>query len=153
MTTSRLVLHASILVAAALLPLANAWSQSVYKCTVDGKASYQTLPCAGQGKPLTIAPGPTEQDQKEAKARADAEKARLGSFGDASTRGGQWQPVGQQADCAQLNNARGEAFGQRNAAVRSSRQSNIDNSGAVGRSHDRIIAIESRMMQGGCRTN
>ncbi|MCX2860514.1 hypothetical protein OOZ63_01500 [Paucibacter sp. PLA-PC-4] len=145
--------HATILVSASLLPLANAWSQSVHKCTVDRKASHQTRPCAGQGQSLTIAPGPTEQDQKQARARADAQKARLGSFGDASTRGGQPQPVGQQADCAHLNKARGEAFGRRNAAVRSSRQSSIDNSGAVGRSHYRIVAIESRMMSGGCRPN
>ena len=126
------------------------WAQSVFKCTVGGKTIYQSSACAGQGKELEIPHGPSEQQIQEAKSRADAEKARTSSPLQSSQQGTQNQPVAAKADCARLNKERADAFGLRNATVRSSRESNLDQSASVDRAHDNIRRIERQMVIGGC---
>jgi len=54
-------------------------------------------------------------------------------------------------DCAKLNKERADAFGRRNATVRSSRESNIDQSATVNKEHEDIRRIESQMVYGGCK--
>jgi hypothetical protein len=135
----------------ALASHSHSWAQGVFKCTVAGKTTYQSSPCTGQGKELDIAPGPTEQQIQEAKMRANAEKARVGSPQPPARQRAQNQFVGRKVDCAKLNKDRGDAFGRRNAAVRSSRESNIDQSSTVSQAHDDIRFIENRILRDGCK--
>lgn len=145
-----------ILVAAFACAAFAAQAQGVFRCSEGGKTTYQSTPCAAQGREVTIAPPPSEQDVQAAKARADADKAR-GAQADAAQRHQQEpraglaaQPVGRKYDCEKLNKQRGDAFGRRNATVRDSRDSNIDKSASIQRDHDEIRFIESQMLKGGC---
>jgi hypothetical protein len=126
-------------------------AQGVFKCTVAGKTAYQSSPCAGKGKELEIAPGPSEQEVQEAKVRADAEKSRTANHQVPTQQRPQNQLLVKPIDCAKLNKERGDAFGRRNATIRESRQSNIDKSATVNRDHDDIRRIESQMVKGGCK--
>ena len=126
-------------------------AQSVFKCTVANKTVYQSSPCAGQGKELEIAPGPSEREMQEAKMRADAEKSRTATYQAPTQQRPQNQPVVKPVDCAKLNKDRGDAFGRRNATIRDSRESNIDKSATVNRDHDDIRRIESQMIRAGCK--
>lgn len=126
-------------------------AQSVFKCTADGKTVYQSSPCVGQGKELAIAPGPSEQEIQSAKTRANAERAGARSFEPPVTQRPADHPRVGTVDCAKLNQDRADAFGRRNGALRTSKDLNIDQSGAVDQSHNDIRRIESKMVQGGCK--
>jgi len=140
-----------LLAATAFLPAA-AGAQGVYKCSIDGKVSYQSSPCPTGGKAIDIASGPTETELAEARRRADAEKHRAAEVAAPTAR----QPslaVAGGVNCAQLNQSRAEAYGRRNGAVRSSKQSGIDDSTYVVQQQSRIDSLESRMARGGCKSN
>lgn len=132
----------------------------VYKCTEAGKTVYQPTPCAtGASKELSIDAGPTEDEARAAKARADQDKARAGSGNVASTPPSSNRPApmgidkgaSRPVDCAKLDQRRGEAYGRRNATIRDSRGSNIDKSSSVDRDNAEIRSIESQMSRGGCK--
>lgn len=146
------------LIAMAALPMAAAAQpQAVFKCVVDGKPAYQATPCvSGQGKELEIKAGPTDEQVREAKARAEAEKSRAGGY--QAPAAAPSRPMGDRAlaprrkpDCAQLNKQRADAFGRRNALYRDSRGFGIDRSPEVDREHSRIMDIERSMVSGGCQ--
>jgi hypothetical protein len=127
-------------------------AQSVFKCTVASKTVYQSSPCAGQGKELNIAPGPSESEVQEAKMRADAQKSRTATYPASTQQRPQNPPVVvKPVDCAKLNKDRGDAFGRRNATIRDSRESNTDRSATVNSDHDDIRRIESQMIRAGCK--
>lgn len=125
-------------------------AQGVFKCMVMGKTVYQSTPCVGQGKELEIAPGPSEQQMQEAKMRANADKARAGADQAPTAQTPGDQPMGRKVDCAKLNKERGDAFGHRNATVRDSRDTNINQSAAIDQYHEDIRRIESQMVKAGC---
>jgi len=143
---------ATVVLTLCLLPVAASQAQGVYKCDVGGKVSYQSSPCATGGKAVEINAGPTDEQVQEARKRADAEKARAASITLPSPQV-QQRPVARGVNCAQLNQNRAEAYGRRNAAVRSSQQSNIDQSDAVNRELSRIQSTESQLARGGCKVN
>ncbi|MGM9483329.1 hypothetical protein ACS5PN_19185 [Roseateles sp. NT4] len=138
-----------------LLAVPAAWAQGVYKCSVGGSTVYQSSPCATGGKEIEIKAGPSEAQVKEARGRADADKARVGTVTVAAPETGQpYQGApGGGVNCGQLSQARAEAYGSRNATVRGSRQSGIDQSAAVIQQQNRIASLESRMNRGGCTLN
>lgn len=126
-------------------------AQGVFKCTMAGKTVYQSTPCVGQDKELEIAPGPSEQQMQEAKVRANADKAKAGDYQAPTAQTPGDQPMGRKVDCAKLNKERGDAFGRRNATVRDSRDTNINQSATVDKYHEDIRRIESQMVKGGCK--
>lgn len=142
---------------AVLPPAAAAQQQGVFKCLTGGRPVYQATPCPeGQGKQLEIKPGPTDEQVREAKARADAERARAGSYQAqpvAASRPMRDRAVAQRrsTDCAQLNKQRADAFGRRNSAYRESRGTKNDRSSEVDREHDRIMDVERDMVKAGCQ--
>lgn len=142
---------ALLVLAAGLTPAARA--QGVFKCSVGGKTVYQSSPCPTAGKELEIKPGPTEEQMKEARTRADAEKARAAATPLVlpSAQDNQRQTVARPVDCNSLNKARADAYGRRNATVRASRDTNIDQSSAVSRYQDDIRRTESQMASSGCK--
>lgn len=139
----------------ALMMASIAHAQSVFKCTVAGQTVYQSTPCAGEGRVVPIAAGPSEAQAQEARQRAEADKSRAGTYKAPPVAApGQGQAVaGPRYDCAALNQQRGEAFGRRNAAIRSSRETNMDHSDVVSQQVGRIRSIEQKMVQGGCQPN
>ena len=146
--TARLALAAALAFAGA----GHAGAQGVFKCNVDGKTTYQSTPCAGQGKALELQKGPSEQQVKEAQSRANAEQSRAAQA-DTRRRLSQPEPArvaNTKVDCAALDKQRGDAYGRRNATVRASRQENIDQSGAVNRYQADIQRIEGQMARAGC---
>ena len=144
----------ALAILAFLLPCANASAQGVFKCMEAGKTVYQAAPCTGRGKAVEIAPGPTEQQVQDAKARANADKARSGAYVPVSPP--RQQPTHRphaprKIDCAELDQQRAAAYGRRNAALRSSRFSNMDHSASVDEDNNLIRSIEAEMMAGGCK--
>ena len=128
--------------------------QSVFKCTEDGKTVYQSAPCRHQGKEVAISAGPTAQQIADARRQADKEKSQTRSSrssGPDLRRPNLADRYVPPVDCKKLNEDRAFQFGQRNAALRHSRHSNQDASGIVQDAYRRIIEIESRMKQGGCK--
>ena len=136
--------------AGATLP---AQAQGVYKCSIGGKTAYQSSPCPTAGKELEIKPGPTEEQMKEARTRADAEKARAAATPLVlpSAQDNRSQTVARPVDCNSLNKARADAYGRRNATVRASRETNMDQSSAVNRYQQDIQRTESQMISSGCK--
>jgi hypothetical protein len=131
---------------------AQPWAQGVFKCSASGKTVYQAIPCEGKGKELVIPAGPTEQEIKEAKMRADADKARAaGGQAPSAQRPEDRQMVGNKVDCAKLNKERADAFGRRNNTIRESRSTNINQSSVVDKDNNDIRRIESQMVKGGCQ--
>ncbi len=130
-----------------------AQAQGVFKCSIGGKTAYQSSPCPTAGKDLEIKPGPTEEQMKEARTRADAEKARAAATPLVlpSAQDNPRQTVARPVDCNSLNKARADAYGRRNATVRSSRETNMDQSSAVNRYQQDIQRTESQMAQSGCK--
>lgn len=156
MTRHPILNRSSRAVALGLLLAASsaAWSQDVFKCTVAGKTVYQSEPCAGQGKALPLAAGPSAQEIDEARARAEAEKNRATSAGSpvvsTPSRNTGTPYTARKVDCAKLNQQRADAYGRRNATVREGRSDNIDRSGAMGQAQDTIRNTERQLNQAGC---
>lgn len=156
MTDLTTVRRTATLLFLALVPHSAAMAQGVFKCTVDGKTVYQAAPCAGQGKAVEIARGPSEQEVREAKRRADAEKSKTWELQAAHQQRAQEQAarpavVASGVDCNGLNARRGAAYGKRNGAMRMSRQDNMDRSSDVARAESEIQMIEAQMARSGCR--
>lgn len=136
------------------------WAQGVFKCAVNGKTVYQAEPCEGQGSSLQLQRGPSEQEVREARKRADADRASM-TAADArvrqraqqqqqTQRTAQSTVVASKADCASLDQRRAAAYGRRNGAFRMSRNHNVDLSRDVYAANDEIAMIEARMTQAGC---
>lgn len=147
--------HLAIAALSVLVPCGDAAAQGVFKCTEAGKTVYQAAPCAGQGTAIEIAPGPTVEQQQEAKTRANADKMRSGVYQPATRTPDQltyrlYAP--RKIDCAKLDQQRTTAYGRRNAALQNGRANkNSDQSSAVERDNNLIRSIEAEMMEGGCK--
>ena len=126
-------------------------AQGVYKCGSGAGTTYQSSPCPTGGQAVDIKPGPTPDQVQQARAHAAAEQARVGTVAAPAAATRPLQPVPRGADCAQLNATRANAYGNRNAAVRSSRNDNIDRSAAVTQQMARIQSAEGQMNRAGCK--
>ena len=73
-TQIRTLAHAAIAAVACLAAAGAVQAQSVHKCTVNGQVTYQAAPCAAGEAPVTLPPGPSTQEQQD--ARADASRQR-----------------------------------------------------------------------------
>jgi hypothetical protein len=155
-----------ILIASALLfSLAPAYcAAELYKCINDGKTTYQSDPCKGEGKEVHVAPAPSAEAVREAQARAanDAQAANMAGIQrhqremQAQYRAAaERQPTA--PDCAKLNKDVADAYGQRNGLNRASREmgvvsgelkNNLDQAAAT--NNQRIAQTQQAANQAGC---
>jgi hypothetical protein len=151
-----------------VLSLALAWplsalAQGVFKCVVDGKTVYQSSPCASDSKELIIPAGPSDQAAKDARSRANAEKARAArpAAGRQATPEKRGPPprTGKTVGCDELRKQRAAAFGRRNDALRDTRQpfrgirnlaEEKKNDAVVDKAMAEIQRLENQMQRGGC---
>lgn len=103
-------------------------AQSLFKCTVDGKVTYQSMACTKGGETLDVPPPPTAAQVKAAHARAQEDRERMEQLaarnraqreqrakeeeGDAKVAAAT-KPAAK-ADCGSLRSRREELYGQRN---------------------------------------
>lgn len=138
-------------IVAALIALPGAvGAESVFKCTVNGQTTYQAAPCVGKGGQVAIAPGPSEQQVRDAQQRAAAEKSQALSSSPLTQPSHRNQVARPQYDCGKLNQQRAQAYGRRNAILHTGRNANIDNPSGMSQAQQDIARVESRMSTAGC---
>lgn len=140
---------------AAALP---AGAQSLYKCTVDGKITYQSMACAKGGESLDVPPPPTAAQVKAAQSRAQEDRERMEQLavrnraqreqrareeeGEAKAAAANKAPA--KADCDKLRTRREELYGQRND---NRRAANLD---AMGETQKSIDKLETEYTKAAC---
>jgi hypothetical protein len=101
-----------------LLIGAGARAQTVFKCTVEGKTTYQSQACTTGGKALQVDPGPSAAEIQEAQQRATREKNDASAAGAAAVRR-ETSPTpgptsslrnGSSGNCATLNQQHADAW-------------------------------------------
>lgn len=145
----------------ALLSLAvgqQAAAQGLYKCTVDGKVTYQSMACAKGGEVLDVPPPPSAAQAKAAQTKAQEERQRVDQLAarnraereqrvredeaEAKTAAANAPPA--KADCAKLRTRREELYGQRND---NRRNSNLD---AMAETQKAIDLLEADYTKAAC---
>ena len=105
-----------------------ALAQTIYKCTAEGQTVYQSQPCATAGKRVSLEPGPTPSEIQEAQRRAINDRNRADAADAAASERELKSKAaakpsgpsrGNAGDCAALNRKYAEAWGRRNAYIRS----------------------------------
>jgi len=142
---------------AALLAPLHGGAQTIYKCVVDGKTVYQSEACPKAGKLVKLEPGPTAAEVEEATRRGEREKDRAGAAmavaaarqASAASAAAERPRSGPGADCAALNRAYAEAWGRRNAYVRSRAVNATD--GLAERTLDDVETAERNVKRAGCK--
>jgi len=140
-----------------MLAATQAAAQSLYKCTADGKVTYQSMPCAQGGEVLAVPPPPSPTQVREAQARNEearqqvqlaSERARLQREKDAKDDAAKAkEEAGKRAapgDCAKLKERRAVLYGERN---NHRRNANLD---AMGKTQDEIDRLEADYTKGSC---
>jgi hypothetical protein len=109
-----------------LLTLPAITQAQVYKCNVDGKTIYQASPCtAGKGSTVNIPRGPSEQDVKDAQARANADRSHgsaLNAPAKPAPKAEQPKAASRAGNCDELNRQYAELVRKRDNAVRLERK-------------------------------
>jgi len=133
---------------------AQAAAQTLYKCKVEGKVTYQSMPCAKGGEGLDVPPPPTPNQVREARERAEEDRAALARLNarlreqkekdDKAAAAAAAEPRVAKIDCVQLRTRREELYGQRNA---DRRNSNLD---AMSRTQTEIDKLEVDYTKGNC---
>lgn len=160
--------HRAAVLCIAVAAACSASAQGVFKCTKDGKTSYQSAPCeGGAGATVNIAPGPSQKELADAQMKATAEKNRAAEAQARHEQANQppapglkpglsMRPGVGTVDCSKLASDREQAYGRRNAGLHKGRQSTnpVSASSAdstVDQANAQIQSIESRMRAGGCK--
>jgi hypothetical protein len=139
-----------------LLIGASAGAQTVFKCTVEGKTTYQSQACTTGGKALQVDPGPSAAEIQEAQQRATKEKNDASAAGAAAIRR-ETQPTagptnslrnGASSNCATLNQQHADAWGRRNAFIRS-KSLNPNDAKSLGTISD-VEAAQRNLQRNGC---
>ncbi|SFF55119.1 hypothetical protein SAMN05518865_101433 [Duganella sp. CF458] len=109
-------------------------AQGLFKCTVEGKVIYQSMPCAKGGATLDYPPPPTAAQVKSAQARAQEDRERADELA-ARNREVREKKAKEEAEtareeaaskpapkqsCDSLRTRRAELYGQRNENRRNS---------------------------------
>jgi len=98
----------------------------VYKCMVDGKTVYQASPCAaGKGSTVNMPRGPSEQDIKDAQARANADRSHasaLNAPAKPSAKGEEPKAAPRAGNCDDFNQKYAELVRKRDNTVRLERK-------------------------------
>ena len=142
--------------AAGLAPL-QAGAQTIYKCVIDGKTVYQSEACPKAGKLVKLEPGPTAAEVEEATRRGERDKGRASAAmavaaarqASAASAAAERPRTGPGADCAALNRAYSEAWGRRNAYVRSRAVNATE--GLADRTLNDVETAERNVKSAGCK--
>jgi len=160
-----MAIHKALLLLAGVLAFGQAGAQSLYKCTVNGKVTYQSMACATGGEVLPVPPPPTPEQTRAAQLRAeearqqveqaaararvqreqaarDAAQAKLAQAPSQDPAQAGKPPA--KPDCSALRTQREELYGQRNA---DRRNSNLE---AMSRTQSAIDALEADYVKGKC---
>lgn len=119
---------ALVFAALSLAAASHAVAQGLYKCKVDGKVTYQSMPCAKGGEVLEVPPPPSAAQTKAAQTRAQEERARVEQLAmrnraqreqrakeeEAEAKAAAANKPASKADCDKLRTRREELYGQRN---------------------------------------
>jgi hypothetical protein len=141
-------MHKALMCAAlAMAAASQAGAQGLFKCKVDGKVIYQSMPCAKGGEALDVPPPPTPAQIKAAQERAQEDRERVQRLAASNREARERQAKVEEAeakeaadnrrltkaDCDKLRTRREELYGQRNDNRRNSQldamaktQSDID---------------------------
>jgi hypothetical protein len=146
--SARLPLAALVLAAAA-----PAFAQGVTKCVVNGKTVYQSGPCTeGGGSSVKVDAGPKAEDAQAAQRRAMQDKAQAGMIDAdraaskaAANTSAYTAPAPSAANCAALNQRYAEAWGRRNAYIRSG------STGGTDRTMQDIESAKANVLRAGCK--
>lgn len=139
----------------AMVAASQAGAQGLYKCTTDGKVTYQSMPCAKGGEALDVPPPPTTAQVKAAQARAqeDAERVKQLAASNRAERARKAREEAENAaankevaksDCDSLRTRREELYGQRND---NRRNSQLD---ALAKTQDQIDKLEAQYTKAAC---
>lgn len=136
----------------ACVACAPAFAQGINKCVVNGKTVYQSEPCAAGGSgTVKVDAGPSADDAKAAQRRAEQERAKMGQVENDRDRSRAAAAVAAPAaapaaaNCAALNQRYAEAWGRRNAYIRSG------TTGGTDRTLQDVEAAKANVLRAGCK--
>jgi len=133
-------------------------AQGLFKCTVDGKVTYQSMPCAKGGAAIDYPPPPTAAQVKAAQARAQEDRERADQLAERN-RQAREKKAKEDADaardvadnklapkqsCDSLRTRREELYGQRNE---NRRNSQLD---AMSKTQNDIDKLEAEYTKAAC---
>ncbi|MGW8394558.1 hypothetical protein [Pseudoduganella sp. HUAS MS19] len=138
--------------------VSQASAQGLFKCTVDGKVTYQSMPCAKGGEALDVPPPPTAAQVKAAQTRAQEDRERADELAARNREAREKksreeaEPARDVADskpapkqsCDALRTRRAELYGQRND---NRRNSQLD---AMSRTQNDIDKLEAEYTKAAC---
>lgn len=133
-------------------------AQGLFKCTVDGKLTYQSMPCAKGGAPIDYPPPPTAAQVKAAQARAQEDRERVDQLAERNREAREKQAKDEaeaardtaaskpepKQNCDSLRNRRAELYGQRNE---NRRNSQLD---AMSKTQNDIDKLEAQYTKSAC---
>lgn len=133
-------------------------AQGLYKCKVDGKLTYQSMPCAKGGEVLDVPPPPSPAQTKAAQVRAQEDRERMERLAaqnraqreqrakeeEAEAKAAAENKPPTKAACDALRTRREELYGQRND---NRRNSNLD---AMAETQKAIDKLEVEYTKGNC---
>ena len=133
-------------------------AQGLFKCTVDGKVTYQSMPCAKGGETLDVPPPPTAAQVKAAQARAQEDRERAEDLALRNREAREKQAKAEEeaskeaaanarvakTSCDSLRSRREELYGQRNE---NRRNSQLD---AMAKTQDDIDKLEAQYTKAAC---
>ena len=133
-------------------------AQGLFKCSVDGKVTYQSMPCAKGGAAIDYPPPPTSAQVKAAQARAQEDRERVNQLAENNRRAREKkanvdaEEAKEEAaskrvaksSCDSLRTRREELYGQRNE---NRRNSQLD---AMSKTQNDIDKLEAEYTKGAC---
>jgi len=134
-----------------------AGAQGLFKCTVEGKLTYQSMPCPKGGAAIDYPPPPTAAQVKAAQARAQEDRERADQLVERNrlarekkakeeadaARDAASKPAPKQS-CDSLRTRREELYGQRNE---NRRNSQLD---AMSKTQNDIDKLEAEYTKAAC---
>lgn len=141
-----------------LAAASQASAQGLFKCTVDGKVTYQSMPCAKGGAAIDVPPPPTAAQVKAAQTRALEDRERADELA-ARNREMREKKAKEEAEtardvaaskpapkqsCDSLRSRREELYGQRNE---NRRNSQLD---AMSKTQTDIDKLETEYTKAAC---
>jgi len=136
----------------------SAGAQGLFKCTVDGKVTYQSMACAKGGATIDYPPPPTAAQVKAAQARAQEDRERAEDLALRNREAREKQAKAEEeatkeaaanarvakTSCDSLRSRREELYGQRNE---NRRNSQLD---AMAKTQDDIDKLEAQYTKAAC---
>ncbi|MYN00917.1 hypothetical protein GTP41_02275 [Pseudoduganella sp. DS3] len=152
------MIKAPLIAALWLAAATQAGAQSLFKCTVDGKVTYQSMACAKGGETLDVPPPPTAAQVKAAQARAQEDRERMEQLAarnraqreqrakdeETATQTAAANKPPAKADCDKLRSQRADLYGQRNDNRRAG------NLAAMGETQKSIDKLEGDYTKAAC---